>query len=186
MKKMKCFAALVLFIAVLTSNSIMVFAANPWPNLSSSSYCEYTATKKINIYQNKDCTTRGTESPSKRYNAYIEKGDVCYIYKITSKYTRINYPTSNGRRTGYAKTKDVFSVKNPEISYAGHDGKLTTYISPDGKKIGFTEENDAIFVLTHDGKYQSILYTAKNGKRAYKYGWIKYDGWWWVAPEGSF
>lgn len=183
MNKFKHISALILLIAVLAMNSVAVFAANPWPGLSSSNYCEYTATKKINVYKDKDCTTRGTMNPSKKYNAYIEKGDVCYIYKITSNYTEINYPTSNGRRTGYAKTKEVFAVKDPSMSYAGHDNRLTTYISPGGKEYGYTDPSDSVFVLEHDGKYYSIIYTAKSGKRAYKYAWIKYSGWWWECPN---
>lgn len=185
MKKFKNTSILILLIAVLAMNSVSVLAANPWPSLSSSNYCEYTATKNINVYKDKECETRGTESPSKKYDAYIEKGDVCFIYKITSKYTKVNYPTSNGRRTGYAKTKDVFAVKNPLLSYAGHDDGFTVYVSPGGKKYGCTYPYDGIYVVEQKDKYYSIIYEAKSGKRGYKFGWIKYSGWFWEPPASG-
>ena len=62
-------------------------AATSWPSLSSSKYLEFKATEQISVYRNTSCTTRGTSSPAKSYNAYISKNDVCKIIQITSSCT---------------------------------------------------------------------------------------------------
>ena len=173
---------LLILIVVLICSSKAVFAANPWPNLSSTKYLEYKATHTMNVYKDKDCTIRGTENPDKAYKAIIEPNDICKIYKITTSYTKVNYPTPNGRRTGYAKTKEVFSTTSPVYSYVTHEDKLTTYDRIGGKKIGYSDPSDYVFVLTSDGNYYSVIYEAKSGNRAYKYGWLKYRGFWFSDP----
>lgn len=176
MKKSKSLIALLVLIIVLVSSSVVVLAANSdyWPALSSSKYAEYQATETIRVYQDKNCKTPGVESPQKAaYNAYISPGDKCYIYTITSEYAKINYPSNRGRLTGYAKTADLFDTCVPWISYATSKKKTTTYKSRGGKSIGYIESGDTVFTLRYIRGYVSVLYTAKSGKRAYKFGWVK-------------
>ena len=178
MKKTRTFITLLLFVIVLVSSNAVVFAANTnsyyWPDLSERKYCEYNATEKIEVYKDKSCTTRGTESPSKKYNAYIASGDKVYIYYIHSDWSRVNYPAGSSRRTGYVRTAKLLGTCVPWISYATSQRKTTTYASPGGKSIGYVEPGDTVFTLMYWPRgYVSILYTAKSGNRAYKYGWVK-------------
>lgn len=170
-----------MFLAVLTiittmavpviSSPTVVMAATSWPSVSASSYVEFTAQKTINVFKDSSCKTRGTSSPSKAYNAYIEKNDVVYIYKITSNYLQVNYPTSSGRRTGFARCKDVFGVSAP-LEQVTSSGKGTTYKWPGSTSYGYIENKDKVWALRTSGDYTAIIYTAKSNKRAYKYGFI--------------
>ncbi len=163
-------AFMVCIMSVFTTES--AFAAIGWPGLSSSKYCEYTATKTINVYRDTALKTRGTSSPSKSYSAYISKNDVCRIYKITSSYAQINYPTSNGRRTGYVSTKSLFNGKTAPVEAVTSKGKVTTYVMPGGKTYGNTTKGDKVYVCGTSSGYTAIIYIAKSGSRAYKYGWV--------------
>lgn len=154
--------------------SIAVSAATAFPSLSESTYCETVAPKKINVYKDKSLKTRGTCSPSKAYNSYIDKGDTLYLYEITSSYIKLSFPTSNGRRTGYIARGDLISVSSPSrVSKA--TGKATTYVSPGGNSYGYFESGDQIYAVGTSGSYTATVYTAKSGNRGYKLGWVKTD-----------
>ena len=163
--KRKISLILTLILMLSTVLSVTVSAAS-YPSLSTSAYCEFTAAKQINVWKNTGCTTRGTCSPSSAYNAYIGKNDVCYIYKITSSYAQVNYPTSSGRKTGYIKTKDLLgSNTNPSSSFTASN-KVTTLKYKNGATSGYYESGDKVYILP--GTNYNVIYTAKSGKRAYK------------------
>lgn len=145
--------------------------AAAWPSLSSSAYCEFKATKQINVYKNTGCTTRGTSSPAKSYNAYISKNDVCRIYGITSSYITVSYPTSSGNRTGYIKRSDLIKVSAPTAPFTSK-GKTTTYAGAGGASYGSTAKGDQIYACGTSSGYTAIIYTAKSGSRAFKFGWV--------------
>ncbi len=170
--KRKLFGILTAVICMVTTLAGTSAMAASWPSLSSSAYCEFTAQKKINVYKDSSCSTRGTSSPKKSYNAYVAKGDVCKIYEITSKYIKLSYPTSSGSRTGYIKRGSLFDVSSPSESVTSK-GKATTYTKPDGSSYGYTENGDQIFKCGSDGGYTIIIYTAKSGKRGYKLAYVK-------------
>ncbi len=181
----KIFPTILAIVICMTTlfNSISAMAAS-WPSLSSSAYCEFTAQKKINVYKDSSCSTRGTSSPKKSYDAYVAKGDVCKIYEITSKYIKLSYPTSSGSRTGYIKRGSLFDVSSPSESVTSK-GKATTYTKPDGSSYGYTEKGDQIFKCGSDGDYTIIIYTAKSGKRAFKLGYTKTSDYNKIIRDGS-
>ncbi len=164
-------ATLLLVFMVSTIFGTNVFAAS-WPTLSKSGYCEFTATQKIPVFRDTACKTRGTCAPAKTYSdACITKGDICYIYKITSSYVQVNYPTSSGRRTGYIKRSALFSKSSP-ASPVTSKSQVTTYISPKGSNYGYTEKGDKVYVCSEKDNYYGIIYTAISGNRDYKFGWV--------------
>lgn len=159
-------------------NAEVVESYPKFPTLSSSAYCEFKASKQINVYKDTALKTRGTSSPSKKYNAYISKNDVCYIYKITSSYIQVNYPTSSGRKTGYIKRSDLISEFNP-TEKAVSCASATVYASAGEKKYGTVVKGDTVYACGSKNGYTAVIYTAKSGKRAYKLGWVtNYDYFW--------
>ncbi len=177
MKKTRRIAAflltLILCVSTIPLGSIPVSAASTsWPALSSSAYCEFTATKTIYVYRDCLCRFRGTCSPDKWYNAYIESGDVVKIIAINSNYLKVQYPVGNSYRTGYIKRSSLIGVTAP-TRYSTSKGKATTYVSPGGRSYGYTESGDCVWNLGNTGNYTLIIYTAKSGSRAYKLGFVK-------------
>ena len=145
-------------------------AAIAFPSLSESSYCECVAPKKINVYKDSNRKTRGTYSPSKSYNAYIDSGDTLYLYEITSSYIKLSYPTSNGRRKGFISRGDLIGVSAP--AYASKaTGKATTYASAGGKSYGYFESGDQVYAVGTSGSYTAVIYEAKSNSRRWKLGW---------------
>jgi len=173
MKKMiRKLISLMLVVMTLLPLCATAAQAASWPSLSSSAYCEFKADSKINVYRNSSCTTRGTSSPAKSYNAYISKNDVCRILQITSSYVKLQYPTSSGYRTAYARRSDVFNVSAPSAALTSK-GKVTTYASPGGSSYGYVAKGDKVYVCGTDGSYTALIYQAKSGSRAYKLGYVK-------------
>ena len=148
-----------------------VSAASNWPSLSASSYCEFTATKKISCYRDSACTIPGTVSPARSYQSYIAVGDVCRIIGIDSNII-LQYPTSSGYRTAYIKKSDLFGVSSPTEKVTSQ-GKVTVFKNTSGTTYGSTAKGDAVFACGTSGNYTFIIYTAKSGNRAYKLGWVK-------------
>ncbi len=167
----KLLSSILILVLMLTAFSCLNVSAASWPSLSSSAYCEFTATKNINVYRNTSLSTRGTSSPAKSYNAYIEKNDVCRIYNITSSYVKVAYPTSSGYKQGYIKRKDLFSVSSPSETFTSQ-GKATTYKHAGSSSYGYVAANDKVYNAGKSGSYNYIIYTAKSGSRAYKAGYI--------------
>lgn len=161
---------LTLVLMLSTVLNVAVSAAS-YPSLSASSYCEFTAAKKMTVYVDSNFSKPGTSNPYKKYDAYIAKNDVCYIYKITSSYAHVNYPTSSGRKTGYIKTKDLLGdTINPKNSFNAKN-KVTTLKYKNGATTGYYEPGDTVYNIS--GVNYNVIYTAKSGKRAYKLAYIK-------------
>ena len=168
------FLAAVIFATVLPLCIPAVSAAS-WPGLSASAYCEFTASKTINAYRNSSCTTRGTYSPAKSYNAYIAKNDVCYIQNITSSCITLKYPTSSGLKTAFIKRSDLFSVSAP-TEVLTSKAKVTTYKYDGGASYGYIDKGDKVYIVGTSGSYYAVIYQAKSGNRAYKLGYITQSG----------
>lgn len=153
---------------------IIVEAAESFPDLSDSSYCETIAPKKISVYKDSDLNTRGTCSPSKAYNSYIDKNDDLRLLKITSNYIKVSFPTPNGRKTGFIARNELIGDSAPSaVSKA--NGKGTTYTSPGGKSYGYYESGDRVYKVGNSGAYTAVIYTAKSKNRAYKLAWTRTD-----------
>lgn len=172
-KKVSVLMALLLMLSTIFS--VNVFAAISYPTISSSKYIEFKAQQNINVYKDTACKTRGTSSPSKAYNASISNGDVCYIYKITSSYIQVNYPTSSGRKTGYIKRSDLFDKTAPEEYISSAKASVTIYKA---EGTSYIEKGDKVWRV--DPKkgytgYRAVIYEAKSGNRAYKMGYITLD-----------
>ncbi|MCL2070828.1 MAG: peptidoglycan DD-metalloendopeptidase family protein [Oscillospiraceae bacterium] len=143
-----------------------------FPSVSSSSYCEFTATKKIPVYRDSALKTRGTSSPAQSYAAEIWSGDVCRIIKFNSSYIQLLYPVSSSLRTGFIKRSDLISVSAPSEKVTSA-GKATTYYNTSGKSYGFAEKGDTVYKVGTSGSYTAIIYSAKSaGSRAWKYGFV--------------
>lgn len=167
--KRKIYLIITLALMLSTILNVTVSAAS-YPSLSSSVYCEFTAAKKMTVYVDSNFSKPGTSSPYKKYDAYISKKDVCYIYKITSSYAQVNYPTSSGRKTGYIKTKDLLGSNiNPSNSFTA-SSKVTTLKYKNGATSGYYESGDKVYKIS--GTNYNVIYTAKSGKRAYKLAYV--------------
>ncbi|MBE7051629.1 MAG: hypothetical protein E7395_03570 [Ruminococcaceae bacterium] len=179
-RKLSLVLSLILMLSTLLS--VNVFAAAPptvytYPSISSSKYIEFTAQESINVYKDTACKTRGTSSPSKKYNASISKNDVCYIYKITESYIQVNYPTSSGRRTGYIKRGSLFDKTSPTEYIDSSAHKVQVYKTKEG---GYVAKGDKVWKVDPSkgySGYRAVIYEAKSGKRAYKMGYVTLDGW---------
>ena len=165
-----------------------VQAAENWPSVSAKAYCEFKAKGTIYVYKDTGCKTRGTSSPNKTYNAYIEKNDSCRIIKFTSGYLQVSYPTSSGYRTGYIKTKDLFGSVTAPSEKRTSSGTASAYAWPGSASNRWCiEKNDVVYKLFNSGSYTAIIYTAKSGQRAYKFGYVKttdYTKYCGVVPTG--
>jgi len=154
--------------------SITAEAATAFPSLGTSAYCEYVAPKKMNVYKDSKLKTRGTCSPSKSYNSYVDKNDVLYLYELTSSYAKVSFPTSNGRREGFVARSDL-NIASAPSNVSKATGKATTYVSPGGKSYGYFESGDQVYAVGTSGSYTATIYEAKSGKRRWKLGWVKTD-----------
>jgi hypothetical protein len=163
---------LVLILTFSTIFSINVFAVS-YPSISSSKYVEFKAQQNIDVYKDTACKTRGTSSPSKKYNASISSGDVCYIYKIEKNYIQVNYPTSSGRRTGYIKRNALFDKTAPIDYTSSSNAKVNIYKSSSGSYVAKGDKVWVVDTKKEYSGYQAVIYEAKSGKRAYKLGYVK-------------
>ena len=167
----KTIALVLVFLISITTLSLSASAAATFPSLSSTAYCEFTATKTISVFRDSAFGTRGTSSPAQSYNAEIWSGDVCQIISITSTYIQLKYPTSSGLKTGYIKRGDLIGVSAPEEVITSK-GKVTTYTKGGGASYGYTESGDTVYKLGSSGGYTAIIYSAKSGNRSCKFGFV--------------
>ena len=162
-RKMSIILTLILILSTVLGVTV---SAESYPSLSSSAYCEFTAAKNMNVYTDFNFSSRGTSSPYKKYSASVSKNDVCYIYKITSNYVQLSYPTSSGRRIGFVRTKDLLgSNTNPSSSFTAKE-KVNTLKYKNGAVSGYYEYGDKVYNIP--GTYYNTIYQARSGKRAYK------------------
>ena len=170
---MKKIISILLALVTVTAcvGMISASAATSWPSLSQSNYCEFTAAGTIPVYRNSNCSTRGTSSPAKSYNAYIDPGDVCRIYSISSSSVLLAYPTSSGMRTGYVKRSAVLGVSAPTEKITSK-GTAYTYATAGGKSWGYVERNDSVYRCGTSNGYVAVIYTARSGNRGFKYAYV--------------
>lgn len=169
-KKISVLMALVLMMSIIFG--VNVSAAVSYPAISSSAYIEFKAQQNINVYKDTACKIRGTSSPLKAYNASVATGDVCYIYKITSSYIQINYPTASGRRIGYIKRADLFDKTVPEEYISSAKASVTVYKAEGSSSIAKGDKVWRVDPKMGYSGYRAVIYEAKSGKRAYKMGYI--------------
>ena len=153
--------------------SITAFAASSWPSFSSSSYCEMVSPGKITVYRDTGLTTPGTCNPARSYAAAVYQNDKVYILEVTANYTKLSYPTSNGRRIGYVKTSTLFGVKNPTETITSKC-KVTTYVGAStSTKSGSVAAGDTVVKLgTTKSGFVLVMYTAKSGSRSMKAAFV--------------
>lgn len=168
--------AFALLTAMLIASIFTVFplnaaAAVAFPGLGSNAYCEFKATKTIPVYRDSSLGTRGTSNPYSSYNAEIWSGDICQIIEITSSYIILKYPTSSGLRTGYIRRSDLINVSAP-LDKVTAKGSATTNTKAANAYYGYTETGDTVFRLGAEGSYTAIIYSARSGSRAYKFGYV--------------
>lgn len=150
-------------------------SAASYPSISSSKYIEFKAQNNINVYKDSSCKTRGTSSPSKKYNASIAKNDVCYIYKIATSYIQVNYPSSSGRSTGYIKRSDLFDKTAPEEYISSAKASVAVHKANGSSSIATGDKVWRVDPKAGYSGYRAVIYEAKSGKRAYKMGYITLD-----------
>ena len=171
MKKM--ISVVLVLVTLMSTFAVAASATTNYPSFSTSSYCEFTANKTIYAYKNSSLTQRGTYSPSKSYNAYISSGDVCRIYKITSTYIQLAYPTSSGYKSAYVKRNDVLSSSVAVDYVASSASKVTTYkYANTNASYGYISAGDRVYKVGTGGSYTHVMYPAKSGSRAYKLAYI--------------
>lgn len=158
--------------ALLFANPIDTFAYVSYPSVSQRSYLEMVASRRANVYTSSGCTRRGTASPYKSYNAYIDPGDVLYVYSITPSYCYVSYPTGvRTRRLGYCKTTDLLYLSGAVNSFISN-GSCTVYRTPTGSSYGSVAKNDRVYTIGKINNRGLIIYSAISGNRAWKAGWI--------------
>lgn len=165
---------LVILMVILTLTStfaLPVSAASSWPSVSSSSYCEFIASRNINVYRYSNLSTRGTSSPAKSYNAYIETGDTCRIIEFNSSFIKLQYPTSSGYKTGFIRRSDLLGISAPSEQITSN-GKTDTYKKSGGAYYGYVAKGDLVWNCGTSGNYTAVIYQAKSGNRAYKLGYV--------------
>lgn len=95
--------------------------------------------------------------------------------KITKLYSdgwaKIEYPTSNGTKTGYCKTSYLLCKTTFSDSKAAATTDIKAYKKDDCKsKFGTIYAGDKCYIIGNNGKNTQILYPVSNG---YKSAWIK-------------
>lgn len=173
MKKHVCSALLALLL-LISVFPLGAFAAPSFPTLSSSNYCEMIAPAQINVYCDYNMTTRGTLSPYKEYNAYLDAGDTVQILEVTSSYVVLNYPTPSGTKTGVVNTSHIFGTSEVKEYISSSKASVSTYSSnSSANRYGSIAVGDEVFRLgsTKNG-YILVIYTAQSGSRAYKAAFI--------------
>lgn len=172
----KAFSILIMLVLLMTSVVVLPVTsalADSWPVLSKSSYCEFVADKTIEVFTDIGLRTRGTSNPKKAYNAYVDPGDVCKAYQVSSKpYVLISYPTPSGIREGYVRRSDVFPGSAPSAKVIAK-GSANSYKTAGGAYSGYTEAGDETWRFGEKKGYYAVVYTAISGSRRYKLAWIK-------------
>lgn len=170
----KTLVLLLLITGVLTIiKTVRVQAAVGLPFYSSQAYAEAYASKKILVYKNANLTVRGTISPAKAYNSYIDPGDSIRIEAVYSSYIIAKFPTPSGWKKGYIRTSDVL-LRNQPIEGGHCHAKVTVFATEySTSKYGtmFKDDISYSFGNAKNNRIQ-IMYSAPNGSRAFKIGYI--------------
>ncbi|MCL1895579.1 MAG: hypothetical protein FWG03_03430 [Clostridiales bacterium] len=164
---------LVMIATIVPASTITAAAATsvPFPSLSENAYCEFVAAKRICVYKDSSCKTRGTCSPAQAFNALINTNDTCRILKITGTHIKIQYTAASKLRTGYIKRSELIGVSAPVDKKKASD-KVTTHKKAANCKLGSAEKGCVVYKLGKTGNYTQIIYKAASGKRAYRLGYV--------------
>lgn len=176
MKTTKRVCSMLLAVVLLLSAlPLTTFAASAWPSLSSSRTCAMISPGQIPVYRDSSLTTRGTSSPARSYNSYIDKGDDLKFLEITNNYVKVNFPTSQGRKVGYIKTSTILGVSTPS-QVVTSNSKATTYqYASKDKSYGYIAVNDTVYKCgTTKSGYVLVIYNVSGG---YKAGFITTSDW---------
>ena len=102
-----------------------------------------------------------------KYGA-IYASDEITVLDVTSRYCKVNYPTSNGRtKTGYIYTSAI--LRGTTGSSYRSRAKITTYKRPGGSSYGYISKGDTVKVLGTYGNYTQVKYPVSGG---YKFAFI--------------
>lgn len=152
MKKIKRVMAMVLAAAVLCSLwTVPSYAA-------VTRRCYTIASGNTTVYSNTGLT--------RKYGTIYGSDEVTVI-TVTSKYTKVTYPISRGRKTGYIRTSAILTGTTGNTYTAR--AKITTYRRPGGASYGYVSSGDRVMVLGRSGNYVQVKYPVSGG---YKYGFI--------------
>lgn len=176
MKTTKRICSLLLVVVLLLSAlPLTTFAASTWPSVTSSRMCAMISPGQIPVYRDSGLTTRGTCSPARSYNSYIDKWDDIYFLEITANYIKVNFPTSQGRKIGYIKTSTVLGVSAPSEVVTSR-AKVTTYqYASTERTYGYVAVNDTVYKCgTTKSGYVLVIYNVSGG---YKAGFITKSDW---------
>lgn len=176
MKTTKRICSLLLVaIMLLSAFPVTTFAASGWPNVTSSRTCAMISPCQIPVYRDSGLTTRGTYSPARSYNSYIDTGDDIRFQEITANYIKVNFPTSQGRKIGYIKTSSALGVSTPS-EVVTSKAKVTTYqCASSSKTYGYVAVNDTVYKCgTTKSGYVLVIYNVSGG---YKAGFVTKSDW---------
>lgn len=177
MKTTKRICSLMLALVMLISAvPLTTFAASSWPSLSERCYAEYKVPGRINVYADANLAKRGTESPYREYGAYLDPGDLIYIYSIGPTSCRIKYPAGGTYKIGYVSTSTLLGCTAPAQYTSQSRAKVTTYTDLGKTTSGYVAVNDEFYRLgsAQGGEYILGCYTAKNSSgRGWKIAFIK-------------
>ena len=150
-------------------------AANAWPNVTSSNTCAMISPAQIFVYRDSSLTTRGTCSPARSYNSYIDKGDDLRFLEITANYIKVNFPTSQGRKVGYINTSAILGVTTPS-EVVTSKAKVTTYqFTSTENPYGYIAVNDVVYKCgTTTSGFVLTIYPVSGG---YKAGFVLKSDW---------
>lgn len=177
MKTTKRICSLMLALVMLVSAvSLTTFAASSWPSLSERCYAEYKVPGRINVYADANLAKRGTESPYREYGAYLDPGDLIYIYSINTTSCRTKYPAGSTYKIGYVSTSTLLGCTAPAQYTSQSRAKVTTYTDLGKTTSGYIAVNDEFYRLgsAQGGEYILSCYTAKNSSgRGWKIAFVK-------------
>lgn len=173
MKTTKRISSLMLALVILISAVPLTTFAASWPGLSEDCYAEYKVPGRVNVYADAKLAKRGTESPYREYGAYLDPGDLIYIYSINATSCRIKYPAGSTYKIGYVSTSTLLGVSAPTEAFTAQV-KVNTYTGAStSSRSGSVAIGDTVYKLgaTKSG-YVLIMYTAISGSRSMKIAFV--------------
>ena len=163
-----CFAILICTFAMYLPAQATII-----PRLENGKYIKtylLSTWKNAYVYTRSDLSTRGVSGPVERgYNASIYPSDEIYVYKMTSRYCYVSYPTSRGRNYGYIRSTDIISGF-PDDKPQNSRGSMTTYKRAGSGRYGSISNGDRVYKRGESGSYTQVIYPI--GGNRFKMGWV--------------
>lgn len=117
-------------------------------------------TSNVRVYSN-----TGLTAPY----GWIYPTDEVKVLTVTSRYSRVTYPTSRGYKTGYIATGNILTATGG-TNYTAK-GKFTTYRRASAANTyGYVSKNDRVLVLGTRGNFIQIKYPVSGG---FKYAFAR-------------